>query len=211
MTCATPHRRKRFLWNIDLRDFFAFVTEARVVEVFHRVGYPAEAAQYLAKICTLEGQLPQGAPTSPALSNQVLLPVDEKLAVFCRKNKVCYTRYADDLSLSSDSPISQEFQAEVQQILSERGFEVNPKKSRLVGPACQRQVVGLTINRKVSIPRKTRRRIRALFHQFRQDPAAFSERSSELAGLANWVRQFHKREGNAYLKRLQTITTKLSH
>lgn len=208
MNCAAPHKGKQYLWNIDLLDFFVHVGTARVTALFEGIGYPAAAASYLAELCTLRNQLPQGAPTSPALSNLVLRPVDQQLSTLCRKNKVTYTRYADDLNFSAMQPIKEEFRATVEAILGEQGFRINPLKNWYVGPGGQRKVVGLVINKGVSVPRKLRRRIRAICHRFSQNPDGLADQYQSLTGLINWVRQFHKKEGNSYLRLLRESMTK---
>jgi len=206
LTCARPHKGNRYLWNVDLKDFFRQVTSSRVEEVFLRIGYPESAARFLAKLCTYRDELPQGSQTSPALSNLVFQAADSLIASLCRRNKVAYTRYGDDLSFSSDEPLSEDFQQKVESILNKSGFKLNPLKSRLMGPACQRKVVGVVVNQKLSLPRTKRREIRALFHRAAQHPDEFEDRHSELAGLANWVRGFHPKEGAKYLLQIQRIT-----
>jgi RNA-directed DNA polymerase len=201
--CAKPHSRKKFLWNIDLCDFFPSISSQRVTDAFMELGYPRKAAVYLTRLCTIGGRLPQGAPTSPALTNLVFRSADSKLAGLCEPQRIVYTRYADDLSFSSNKPISPEFQAEVRAVLEAEGFRINAKKSRLLGPACQRTVVGLVINKAVSIPRKRRREIRALFHRFRLKPEAFDDRIDNLLALANWVAGLHRQEGRAYIRLLK--------
>lgn len=198
--CAVPHVGKKFLWNIDLKDFFASVSSAKVVEVFQRLGYPDKAALYLARICTLEDKLPQGAPTSPALSNQVLLPVDRKLALLARRNRIAYTRYADDLSFSANKPIDEAFQSKVLRAIQAHGFQMNPNKCRLFGPRSRRMVTGYVVNERVSIPRASRRRLRAMFHQISKNPKKAKQSYQKLMGLANWVRRKHPNEGNKYVE-----------
>lgn len=202
--CALPHVGKKFLWNIDLKDFFASVSFAKVVEVFQRLRYPEKAAFYLARICTLDDKLPQGAPTSPALSNQVLLPVDRKLALLAKRNKITYTRYADDLSFSANKPIDEAFQSNVLRTIQTHGFQVNPDKCRLFGPRSRRMVTGYVVNERISIPRVSRRRLRAIFHQVSKNPRKTRQSYQKLMGLANWVRHKHPNEGNKYVEILSS-------
>jgi retron-type reverse transcriptase len=86
--------------NLDLADFFPSITRERVEAVWRALGWGADAAAILARICTDEGRLPQGAPTSPALSNLVCRRLDERLSTLVKGFQGHYTRYADDLTLS---------------------------------------------------------------------------------------------------------------
>jgi len=80
------------------------------------------------------------------------------------------------------------------------GYSINTTKSRLMGPRCRREVTGLTVNEKVSIPRPIRRRLRARFHQVSTHPKKFVQCREELLGYANWVSHFHPKEGRLYRK-----------
>lgn len=97
---ARPHVNRAVVINLDLADFFPSITAARVEAVWRALGWNAEAAQILAAICTLDGHLPQGAPTSPALSNQVCRRLDTRLERLAEAAGGSYTRYADDITVS---------------------------------------------------------------------------------------------------------------
>jgi retron-type reverse transcriptase len=176
-SCATGAKRhveRPFLWNIDLQDFFPSIVKERVAHAFSSIGYPVGAASVLASLCCLDGKLPQGAPTSPALANYIFFQVDVRIGEAARIANVVYTRYADDLSFSALEPINEDFQQNVSRIIRDAGFRINRGKSRLMGPKCCRQVTGLTVNEKVCIPRTKRRQLRAWFHNVDKNPAAFT-------------------------------------
>jgi len=197
---AKRHLKRPFLWNIDLQDFFPSIAKARVVQAFTDIGYPAGAASLLASLCCLDERLPQGAPTSPALANYIFFPVDAQISEVARMANVVYTRYADDLSFSALEPISQDFQQRVGLIVSGAGFRINNSKSRLMGPKCCRQVTGLTVNERISIPREKRRQLRAWFHNVQKNPAGFTREKERLIGFASWVFEHHPAEGRNYLE-----------
>jgi len=163
-TGASRHLQRPFLWNIDLQDFFPSISKARVGDAFVGMGYPAKAASLLASLCCLDEILPQGAPTSPALANLIFTPIDGEIAALAAKAGLVYTRYADDLSFSALEPITEEFRRRVAQIIRAAGFQINPNKSRLMGPKCCRQVTGLTVNERLSIPREKRPKEPRWFH-----------------------------------------------
>jgi retron-type reverse transcriptase len=203
MNCATGARRhvgNRFLWNIDLEDFFPSIRLLQVERVFADVGYKPEVAGFLAQICCLDSRLPQGAPTSPAIANILFTPVDEKLDALSKEAELMYSRYADDLSFSGNKLIPAEFRKKVLTLIKAHGFRVNHSKSRLIGPGARREVTGLTVNASVSIPRKRRRKLRAFFHQVSKNPLAFSDQKAQAIGYAAWAFDYHEAEGKAYLE-----------
>jgi RNA-directed DNA polymerase len=195
---ARPHLKNRFLWNIDIKNFFPSISKSLVVEEFKRIGYPDRAAAFLANICTLNGELPQGAPTSPTLANLVFLPIDMEISALCDESGIAYTRYADDLSFSSSIVIPEGFQRSVRQLISASSFKLNAKKERLVGPMGRREVTGVVINEQISIPRKRRREIRAMFHKAKFETFLADDRMSQLEGYLGWVTAFHPDEARQY-------------
>lgn len=205
-TAARPHEGKSHLWTFDLKDFFSCITFDKVIGVYESMGYPTNAASALAELTALEdGGLPQGTCTSPALSNLALYDLDEQLLKLADKHKVTYTRYADDFSFSRMSRFSKTFQEAVQKRVAAAGFKLHPRKSRLRGPLCSRQVANLVINNKTSIPRERRRNIRAIFHKVALSPESFSQERARLLGLANWVSRYHPEEGAKYLALVKKI------
>jgi retron-type reverse transcriptase len=204
-TGAKQHVQRPFLWNIDLQDFFPSIGRGRVVQAFSALGYLPNAALLLASLCCLDEALPQGAPTSPALANIVFAPIDGQLASLAKNSGSCYTRYADDLSFSRMEPITEKFRQAVVQVIRDAGFRINSRKSRLMGPKCSRQVTGLTVNEKVSIPRQRRRQLRARFHHVRRNPLAFVAMKEQLVGFAAWVAEHHPAEGRRYLEIAHSI------
>ncbi len=202
---AARHVRRPFVWNVDLENFFPSISKAQVKDVFINAGYPDPAAYYLSGLCCLGGRLPQGAPTSPALANLVCANLDHVLTEESRQDEIVYTRYADDLSFSSLRPISAEFRTAIARLVAESGFRLQPKKTRLMGPAVRREVTGLTINQQVGIPRPTRRRLRAYFHKISINPSAFIDERQRAVGFARWLYDYHKAEGARALQITSSI------
>jgi RNA-directed DNA polymerase len=196
---ANQHVGCRYLWNIDMADFFPSITKAQVTKVFEESGYPRDAAFFLSGLCCLDKRLPQGAPTSPALSNLVARPLDEALSNLSNSAQVKYTRYADDLSFSSGQLLSESFRNDVVRIINEFGFSLQPRKTRLMGPAIRREVTNLTVNQQVSISRDRRRQLRAYFHHIQSDPSAFITQKERAVGYASWLFDYHPAEGRKAL------------
>jgi len=100
-TNAESHLRRRFILNVDLKNFFPTITEARVQGLLESIGIDADVAAIVARICSNNGCLPQGAPSSPVLSNMICFRLDKTLINFSKEHRLLYTRYADDITLSS--------------------------------------------------------------------------------------------------------------
>ena len=143
---ARLHVGAPFLLNVDLQDFFGSVTPALVRRIYLNLGFPAATAEALTQLCTFRGGLPQGAPTSPALSNLVFREIDHEIADLAAATRLTYSRYADDLSFSGLHPISRNLLSELDRILSRQGFRLNRAKTRFAGPGQARYVTGLVVN-----------------------------------------------------------------
>jgi retron-type reverse transcriptase len=188
VTNAAPHVGRSVVVNLDLSDFFPSITFPRVRSVFHRLGYSPAVATVLALLCTecprktveYAGTtyhvavgprgLPQGACTSPGLSNQVARRLDKRLSGLARKLGLSYTRYADDLTFSGGADGNARvgyLMARVRHIASEEGFTVNEKKSRVQRRNTAQEVTGLVVNDKVGVGRREVRRLRAILHRAR--------------------------------------------
>lgn len=167
VTNAGPHVGKEVVFSVDIKDFFPTITFPRVFGVFHSLGFQKTRAGLLARLCTLRGSLPQGAPTSPALANIVCRRLDNRLSCLAAKSGLAYTRYADDLTFSGRADAVSILPL-VAKIVKEEGFTLNRDKTRIMRRNGCQEVTGLVVNDKVSIPRRWRRRLRAALHNQRQ-------------------------------------------
>jgi RNA-directed DNA polymerase len=192
---ASQHVGCRYLWNIDIEEFFPSITQAQVTRLFEASGYPKAAAYFLSGLCCVDKRLPQGAPTSPGLANLVFRSIDERLGLISKRQNIKYTRYADDLSFSSDRPVTPEFREMIIQQITQGGFRLQDKKTRLMGPKIRREVTGLTVNDRVSIPRARRRQLRGYFHAIKSNPHLFVAEKSRAIGFASWLHDYHREEG----------------
>jgi RNA-directed DNA polymerase len=123
--------------------------------------------------------LPQGACTSPALSNQVARKLDRRLGGVSLKHGLSYTRYADDLTFSAPPGKRAElgmFLARVRHIVAEEGFAINPKKGRIQRAGRRQSVTGIVVNQKPSVPREEVRTLRAILHRARTTGLAAQNR-----------------------------------
>ena len=157
LTNANVHKGQPYLLKMDLKDFFPSISINWVVQVFKQIGYTNDVSFYLASICCLEDVLPQGAPTSPALSNIVASFMDKRLYKLCQEYGYKYTRYADDIAISG-AFISPTIIDVVSSIIENCGFEVNKKKTRLYGEKGNKIITGISLaNNEMRVPRDYRR------------------------------------------------------
>nr|WP_314984129.1 retron St85 family RNA-directed DNA polymerase [uncultured Pantoea sp.] len=152
---AQPHAGNQYVLKIDFKDFFPSIEANKVYSIFRAVGYSKKISYYLTSICTLKGYLPQGAPSSPYLSNLVCIRIDHRIGRYCDKYALIYTRYADDISISGNqlSSIKKSWLI-IKMIISEEGFIINKSKELLSGPRSSRIVTGLVTNPTIGIGRK---------------------------------------------------------
>lgn len=188
---AEIHLNSDAILKIDLLRFFDSINERRVYGIFKRIGYNGNVSVYLAKICTVrpkkvfyktfrkneenlkkylkakkEGILPQGAPTSPKLSNLVCKSLDKRLTGLASKNNLKYSRYADDLTFSGNAKNLRSMKKVIYRIIREENFFVNYGKTKLLKRGARYFVTGLSVhNEKVTVPRNKKKEIEHhLFH-----------------------------------------------
>lgn len=157
---ARFHKRQKKVLSMDLQDFFPSITFGRVLNVFRKAGYRESVAVMLANLCSLQNQLPQGAPTSPALSNIIASGLDYSISNFIKEREIRYTRYADDLTFSGDFDEG-DIIKNIERIVNRYGFRINHSKTRVRKQNQRQEVTGIVVNDKMQISRNIRRRIRS--------------------------------------------------
>lgn len=174
---AVPHLGSGLILKMDIRDFFGSITYLMVYRsAFPRIYFPPAAATLFAHLCCCRDSLPQGAPTSAAVSNLVMKPFDDHMGGWCAERGIVYTRYCDDMTFSGDfSP--PEVIRKVRSFLLSLGFVVNEGKTRVL-PAGRRQAVtGIVVNEKPQVPRNYRDKLRQeLFYLRRYGVAGHLQR-----------------------------------
>ena len=154
VTNARPHLGKRCVLKLDIRDFFPTIKLARVLAVFSNLGYGRRLSWAMARLCTLEGSLPQGAATSPMLANIVARNLDHRIEGLSKTFGLQYTRYADDLTFSG-TEMSLQLPAIIAGIVQSEGFEVNEEKTRLMRGSSRKIVTGVSVGSGIAhMPRK---------------------------------------------------------
>ena len=152
---ARQHLRQGWLLNADLEDFFHQVTRKQVLDLWQAppFDFPRDLAKWLMQLTTYQGRLPMGAPTSPVLSNLAFQKMDKVLLNYARKKGWRYTRFVDDMSFSSQAPITWNDYGPLERLLEKAGFPFNPAKAKLFGPDDEKQVTGLVLGLKdIEVP-----------------------------------------------------------
>ena len=158
---ALPHLGRKKVLKIDLADFFGSIRRNKVIEVFTQLNYNKDQAKLLADLCLLRNRLPQGAPTSPAISNIVCFEMDIKLSKLALDNELSYSRYADDLTFSGDY-ITQSTYIEIDKIIKEEQLIIQRNKTQFLTENSRKIITGVSISsgKKATIPKSKKREIR---------------------------------------------------
>ena len=169
---AAPHTGKKYLLKLDIKDFFGSIYFDMVYSAaFNTKYFPKHIGAMITALCCRDGVLPQGAPTSPALSNLVMKNFDDNLGAWCEKRGIAYTRYCDDMTFSADTPLYTVFE-KVKSMLEGTSFELNEEKTHFVSKGSRQSVTGLTVNEKVAVSSDYKRNLRQeLYYVFKFGPA----------------------------------------
>ncbi len=216
---ATPHVGKQIVINLDVEDFFPTITFRRVKGVFKKLGYSEHLATVLALLTTepprvaarFDGKLyhvalgdrrlPQGACTSPALTNLICVRLDRRLQGLLGPRGVSYTRYADDLTFSGDDLDVGKLLGLVRRVLREEGLSENRAKTRVMRRGGRQEVTGVVVNDKPTVSRREVRRLRAILHNCGRHGLASQNRdghddfAAHLRGRVAFVRMVDPERG----------------
>lgn len=168
---AAPHVGKAYVLNIDLKDFFPSIRAHRVKELFmsQQFRFNEQTATVLTLLTTYQGRLPQGAPTSPIITNFICAKMDAEMRKIANDKGWTYTRYADDLTFSADLFFDAEAVAEIRSMIESNHFVINEKKIRQKGKGRRKEVTGIVVNTKPNVKRSYIRQVRAMLHDLEKN------------------------------------------
>lgn len=201
ITNAKIHRNKRFVINVDLENFFDCFHFGRVRGYFLKNSnfqLPAEVATVIAQLTCYQGKLPQGAPSSPIITNLICNILDIRLLKLAKKYKLNYTRYADDLTFSTnDFKFSRKeaiFFEELEKEIINAGFKINKKKTRVQYRDSRQEVTGIIVNKKLHVNRDYYKKTRAMAYQLYKTGEYFIEKEekgtiNQLEGRFSFINQ----------------------
>lgn len=154
-TNAKMHLGKKYLLNIDLDNFFHQITEEKVKGVFsdHQLfSFNSETEDFLSSLVCYKNRLPMGSPTSPPLSNFAMINLDNELSVWAQQNQLVYTRFVDDLTFSSNKPITEAYFNTINDMLFSYRYNPDPDKIKWFGKDDLKEVTGLIVGKTISVP-----------------------------------------------------------
>jgi retron-type reverse transcriptase len=219
--------------NLDLKDFFPSITFPRVKGIFQGLGFSPSVATILGLLCTecprrqveYAGRrlfvatgprgLPQGACTSPALSNLLARRLDARLGGLAKKLGFTYTRYADDLTFSCDGQAAAKtgyLLARVRHIVDQECLVVNEKKTRVQRPGRRQTVTGIVVNKRPNVPRRTAKRLRAILHHAKKEGLAAQNRDQRdnfehwLGGMISYVQMVNPDKGKRLREAFKSVS-----
>ncbi len=223
LTNAEPHVGATVVINADLSNFFPTITFPRVDGMFRKIGYSPAVATILALLCTEAPRqalkfgeeiyhaatgpraLPQGACTSPAISNQIALKLDRRMSSMASTLGWTYSRYADDLTWSTIGEVTPSVGyvlARMRHLVDDEGFALNHTKTRIQRRSQQQSVTGVVVNSRLSVPRSTIREIRAILHNAKRTGLVAQNRDNHphfidwLSGIIGWIQMVNPEQGN---------------
>ena len=132
---VSPHSNNRYFVCLDIQDFFPSINFHRVKHLFKIIGYFSYAPSILANLCTCDIGLPQGGVTSPSISNLIASRLDRRLLGYTSRRNITYTRYADDMTFSSNNRAALNKSINtIKKIIESEKFTPHPNKFRIMGP-----------------------------------------------------------------------------
>jgi len=231
-TNARVHAGARILVKMDIRNFYPTVTMRRVKGLLRRAGIGEQVATLMALLCTESPReeivthgktyyvataprsLPQGAPTSPSITNALCLRLDARLTGLATKLGARYTRYADDLAFSFQDDTKAEIGNllhSVAEIVKAEGFAIHPKKTRVMRSGARQQLTGLVINKTgddrppARVARTRVRELRAAIKNRELGRAGKGETLEQLKGLCAFVMMADRERGRALMERVDRL------
>jgi len=166
------------------------------------------AVEFFINLVTGPEGLSQGAPTSPAISNLVAKHLDRELKELADKHSLIYTRYADDLTFSTeDSSVDMgPIETEVKKVITRQNFLVNHNKTRIQRPHRRMSVTGIVVNDKLSVPKWKWKQFRAKLHNIERDKTILTKTElEEITGYAQWINQLHPKRGQTFQDQIGRI------
>lgn len=181
---ARFHRGNKVVIVLDITDFYTNIQFAQVYNIFIEMKYTKALSMLFARLCTYDNYLPQGAPTSPLLSNMIMKSFDQRLWTYCKRRNVNYTRYADDMTFSGDEIKIRHLITYVKQILPWK-LKLNEEKTNVMGTGRCQKVTGVVVNEKLQVTRSYRDKIRQEVYYCIK--FGISGHRQRLADLPQWI------------------------
>ena len=229
-TGAERHLGNKVILTMDISNFFnsikiSWVNRVLTLCAYRALGIKQDSfkegdemcnvldSHYLASICCYKNQLPQGAPTSPAIANLYAMQMDSRLQKISDNNGLTYTRYADDMTFShpnSKYDIGKHI-VQIEEVVKDHSLKLNHKKTRILRPHRRMNVTGVVINDKLGVPKYVWRNMRAKLHNLvKENNTITLLEYQKIRGKCEWIRSLNQTRGEQLLKKLSKIPLKNS-
>lgn len=205
---AIPHCGKKHIIKTDIEGFFSSITTEIIIEMLKSIGANDEISVRLAEFLTIDGKLAEGLPTSPIISNAVCHQMDFELTKLASNKNANYTRYADDITMSSD--IEQNFLDEIKSVLNKYSFKMASKKTRITKIGQAHFVTGLSVSdsKQPHVPKRIKRNLRQqLYYSYKFGLIEHFEKM----GISDDFRQSEINRLDGLIRYVSFIEPQLSH
>lgn len=184
------HTGNTYFLCIDLENFFPSIPRMHVYNLFKALGYNQHISLFFTNICTYQNGLPQGGVTSPSLSNLLNIRMDRRISGYASKKNLIYTRYADDITLSSRNPdkLASAYKV-IEQIIKDEGYHINQFKTRFLRPGAKREITGLVYSedQQIGIGRKRKKTLRGKIFDLELRTFTPEDYAQKLAHINGWL------------------------
>lgn len=207
---AKHHVAKSYVLKVDRKDFFPTITPQTVYKSFRKLGFCSSLANLFTLLCTYEGQLPQGPPTSPAIANLIQIPLATRLNALGKAHKVRPTIFGDDVYVSGSRRVKK-LKNLVNRIVEDGGYNVNQEKSKVFSSKEQQLVTGVVVNKKINVQKSYRRNLRAIIHNCRfkgagdQFNISSQKAKRQIMGKINHVKKLNRCQGEKLEREFKLI------
>lgn len=209
---AQVHNGKKYVGTIDIKNFFGSITKEKVKKLLAENNYEETEARLISELCTYKDILPQGAPTSPIISNALLYKFDEQMDKLAKEKGLIYSRYADDLTISGDDKklVVDALEKSEKLLKDDYSLRINEDKTRVISLNGRQVVTGLVVNEKVQLPRYKRHEIRAAFHKASFKDKINAEELNRLRGYYGHLCSVTEPENSESLAKYKEILSALN-
>jgi RNA-directed DNA polymerase len=205
---AAKHVGKAIVVSVDIKDFFPSIKQRTLEDMFRSYGFDEKPARTLSELCTYKAFVPQGAITSPKISNIIAArSFGPQVKQFCDLHGLTLTIYADDITISWDSASVQvaDVLSAITAAVNDAGFRVNTKKTKVMRRHNRQYVCGVVVNEKTNLIKAERLKLRAMVHNLLlngpehealKTATTVSSFINVLRGRLNWFRQLNSYQGD---------------
>ncbi|MES3030806.1 MAG: reverse transcriptase family protein [Patescibacteria group bacterium] len=207
---ASAHIKSSFMINLDIKDFFPSVHYTKILQLYLDMGFSRDLAKKLCEITTLKYSLPQGAPTSPYLSNLVLQNLDKRLMLLSRKNRLIYTRYFDDITISGSNQ-AHKIKGTVEKIITAEGYKIKRSKVFIYNKGENKKVTGILIKPDRTLDLEDRDLLKKYLQDLKEkglpalESSLIEKEKQSLRGKISFLKSVNNEEGEAFSRLFEEI------